>query len=70
MSFAEQSQAFFDELSAILRARQADKDQGADHHGDRAYSNLLVEDDLPVDTEPPVAAEDDIEILTRRTLAL
>lgn len=70
MSFSEQSKAFFDELSSILRARQADKDSGSERQSDRPYSSLLVEDELPVETDPPVAAEDEIEVITRRTLPL
>jgi hypothetical protein len=70
MSFADQSQAFFDELSAILRARQSDRDSVVDRHTDRPYSSLLVDDELPVESDPPVAAEDDIEVLTRRPTPL
>lgn len=70
MSFADQSQSFFDELSAILTARQVAKDKDVDRHTGRPYSNLLVEDELPVESDPPLNAEDDIEIMTRRTIAL
>lgn len=66
MSFADSSKAFFDELSDILRDRQAEKEKDLDKRTDRPFSSLLTQDEEPTDNgNPHTMDESDPEVVAR-----
>ena len=66
MSFADSSQAFFEELSDILKAQQAEKEEHMDRTNDRPYSSMLTQDEEPVDDGNPNTMDyEEPEVVTR-----
>ena len=66
MSFADQTSAFFDELTQIIDAQKQDKEKGMDMRRERPYSALLTEDEEPVDNMPSRYEEPDPTVITRQ----
>ena len=66
MSFADQSKAFFSELSDIQDARQEDKETDVDKRTSRPFSSLLTQDEEPTDNgNPHELDESEPEVVTR-----
>jgi len=64
--FGEQTAAFFDELSDILRERQKEKEDGLDKKTDRPFSALLTQDEEPIgDMNPTSIGFEEPEVITR-----
>lgn len=64
-TFAESTEAFFDELSKIVDGFQADKEEGQDRTNDRPYSSLLTQDEEPSDYHPAESGEEEPMVVTR-----
>lgn len=66
MAFADSTASFFDELSSILKAQQADKEEYMDKTNDRPYSSMLTQDEEPVDNGQPQSLDyEEPEVITR-----
>jgi hypothetical protein len=65
-TFTHTTAAFFDELSKILEAQQAKKEEGMDLRSDRPYSALLTQDEEPIADYSPMQLDyQEPEIITR-----
>ena len=58
MSFAQQTSAFFDELSSILDKERKVREEDIDRHSGRPFSSELTQDEEPVDERSPYQVED------------
>jgi len=66
MAFEDSTSSFFEELSSILRARQAEKEEHMDQTNDRPYSSLLTQDEEPTDDgNPHTLDHEEPEVVTR-----
>ena len=66
MSFADESKAFFDEISNILEVQREEREAEIDKRSERPYSSLLTQDEEPVaDYNPLQAEEPEPEVITR-----
>lgn len=66
MPFADSTSSFFDELSSILNAQKADKEEHMNLTNDRPYSSMLTQDEEPVDDGHPHSADHgEPEVVTR-----
>lgn len=66
MSFAQQSSAFFDELSKIMDQQQRSRDDSIETRSDRPYSSLLTQDEEPTQNYNPQQLEEpEPEVVTR-----
>lgn len=66
MAFSDSTKSFFDELSTILEAQQAEKEEGIDQRNDRPFSSMLTQDEEPTEERSPNAmGDDEPEIITR-----
>ncbi len=67
MSFAQETKAFFDELTNIVNEQQKRKEEGIDKQTERPYSSLLTQDEEPInyDQNPYQAEESEHEVITR-----
>lgn len=64
--FNEMTASFFDELSAALAEKLKDRDEEVQRRPDRPYSNLLTQDEEPMeDHNPQQMEEQEPEIITR-----
>lgn len=66
MAFADSTSSFFDELSDILKERQAEREEHMDLTNDRPYSSMLTQDEEPTDSGYPHSVDyEEPEVVTR-----